>query len=97
MPMYADADPATADGLPVLGGIGFNIERMRWEIPAVRLRPPSAGPRLVHREIADRSDKNRDQTPKVVRMGHRWVDAFEYRETPRKLYAQVATRRIGHR
>ena len=70
-PHYFDIDPETTDHLPTLGGSAFDLTRLRYAIAGVRLRPPSAGPHLFHRELAASKDMNgekqrrRGWTPEV--------------------------------
>ena len=104
-PIFFDMGPETFDHHPVLGGSAFDLQRLRYAIAGVRLRPPSLGPYLFHRELADRTKAERDQGQpsaphkdkkgRTVSIDPRGVDDLGYRGASKKLYgqAQAKTRR----
>ena len=51
-PHHFDIDPETYDYLPALGGGAFDLGRLRWSIPGVRLRPTDEDGRIFHMGLA---------------------------------------------
>ena len=97
-PIFFDLDPETLDNLPVLGGSGFDLQRLRYALAGVRLRPPTEDPHIFHRELAEKLKREKETgqtTPHVTKHGRavsidpRGVDDLGYRGTSKKIYGQV--------
>ena len=91
-PRNLDLDPGTADLLPVLGGSGFDLQRLRYALSGVRLRPPTEDPHLFHRGLATSSNPPKQEDGRHANLDPRSVDDVEYRKTSKKLYGQVQSR-----
>ena len=91
-PRNVDLDPGTGDLLPVLGGSGYDLQRLRYAISGVRLRPPEQDPHLFHRELASSSNAPTQTEGQHANLDPRSVDDIEYRKTAKKLYGQVQSR-----
>ena len=84
LPHHFDLDPMTLDWLPVLGGSGFDLERLRWSIPGVRLRPPGKDVLHFHRDLAQKS-KEKKNSKNVADP----VPQHEIRKEAKKIYDQA--------
>ena len=60
-PHNFDTDPQTYEWLPSLGWSAFGVGRLRWYIPAVRLRPPAQDLHLFYRDMAQIADEKRKE------------------------------------
>ena len=90
-PMNFDLDHGTADGLPVSAGSGFDLQRLRYAISGVRLRPPTLGPHVFHREFASSSGQPANAEGEKAETDPREIDGVDMRKTTKQLYAQTQT------
>ena len=91
-PRNVDLDPGAGDGLPALGGSGFDLQRLRFAISGARLRPPNLDPHDSHRELPSSPNNQTKEEAAKVDTDPRAVDGCEYRKTAKHLYAQVQTK-----
>ena len=60
-PWYFDLDPSSYEWIPAIGCSAFDLERLRWTLPAVRLKPPHEDVRIFHREIAQKKKAGKEK------------------------------------